>query len=49
MNRHLNFPVFVMLAAASATSVFGQAVAPTVASANSGTESAAWIPDLSGM
>ena len=39
----------VTLAAAAATPAFGQAVAPTVAPANSGKESAASVPDFSGM
>src|SRR5260370_34837407 len=43
------FLLVVILAAAAATPAFGQAVAPTVAPANSGKESAASIPDFSGM
>ena len=39
----------VTLAAAAATPVFGQAVAPTVGSADSGGQSAASIPDFSGI
>src|SRR6516162_1104019 len=39
----------VTLAAAAATPVFGQAVAPTVGSADSGGQSAAYIPDFSGI
>ena len=44
-----DFLLVVILAAAAATPAFGQAVAPTVAPANSGKESAASIPDFSGM
>jgi hypothetical protein len=44
-----NFLLVVALAAAAATPAFGQAVAPTVAPANSGKESAASVPDFSGM
>jgi hypothetical protein len=45
-----DFLLVVTLAAAVATPAFGQAVAPTVAPANSGKEkSAASIPDFSGM
>ncbi len=44
-----DFLLVVTLAAAAATPAFGQAVAPTVAPANSGKESAASIPDFSGM
>src|SRR5229473_3317182 len=43
------FLLIVTLAAAAATPALGQAVAPTVAPANSGKESAASIPDFSGM
>jgi hypothetical protein len=43
-----NFLLIVTLAAA-ATPAFGQAVAPTVAPANSGKEGAASVPDFSGM
>ena len=39
----------VTLAAVAATPAFGQAVAPTVSLANSGKESAAPIPDFSGI
>jgi len=39
----------VTLAAAAATPAFGQAVVPTVGSADSGGESAASIPDFSGI
>jgi hypothetical protein len=41
--------LLVTLAAAAATPAFGQTVAPTVAPANSGKESAASIPDFAGM
>ncbi len=44
-----NFPLVFMLAAAVVTPVFGQAVAPTVGPAGSEEESAASIPDLSGI
>jgi hypothetical protein len=44
-----NFLWLMTLAAAAATPGFGQAVAPTVAPANSGKESAASIPDFSGL
>ena len=47
--RRRGFLLIVTLAAAAATPAFGQAVAPTVAPANSGKESAASIPDFSGM
>src|SRR6202049_1158018 len=40
-----NFPLAFTLAAAVATPAFGQAVAPTVGSANGGSESAEAIPD----
>jgi hypothetical protein len=43
-----NFPLVFTLAAVVATPVFGQSVAPTVGSANSGKESGASIPDISG-
>src|SRR5216684_3275596 len=44
-----DFLLVVTLAAAAATPAFGQAVAPTVAPANTGKESATSIPDLSGI
>src|SRR5271167_3741322 len=44
-----DFLLVMALAAAAVTPVFGQAVAPTVAPANSGKESAASVPDFSGM
>jgi len=44
-----DFLLLVTLAAAAATPAFGQTVAPTVAPANSGKESAASIPDFAGM
>ena len=47
--RWRDFPLVVTLAAAAATLAFGQAVAPTVAPAGSGKESALFIPDFSGM
>jgi hypothetical protein len=43
-----NFSLVFILAAVVATPVFGQSVAPTVGSANSGKESGASIPDISG-
>jgi hypothetical protein len=43
-----DFLLVVVLGAAAAPA-FGQAVAPTVAPANSGKESAASVPDFSGM
>jgi hypothetical protein len=43
-----DFLLVVTLAAAAATPAFGQAVAPTVAPADSGKESAASVPDFSG-
>jgi hypothetical protein len=43
-----DFLLVVTLAAVVATPVFGQSVAPTVGSANSGKESGASIPDISG-
>src|ERR1700674_4088999 len=43
------FLLVVTLAAAATTPAFGQAVAPTVASTNSGKVSAASTPDFSGM
>ena len=48
MNVQRDFLLVVTLAAATATSVFGQSAAPTVGSANSGKESGASIPDISG-
>ena len=44
-----DFLLVVTLAAAAATPALGQAVAPTVAPANRGKESAASVPDFSGM
>src|SRR5215468_2035539 len=44
-----DFLLALALAAAAATPAFGQAEAPTVAPANAGEESAASIPDFSGM
>jgi len=44
-----NFLLATTLAAAAATQAFGQALAPTVTQANSGTEGAVSIPDLSGI
>src|ERR1700729_1534230 len=44
-----DFLLLVTLAATAATPALGQAVTPSVAPANSGTESPASIPDLSGM
>jgi hypothetical protein len=49
MNVQRDFLLIVTLAAATATPIFGQSVAPTVGSANSGKESEASIPDISGM
>src|SRR5229473_1762136 len=49
MKQRRHFLLVVTLAAAAATPVFGQAVAPTVSPANSGKESAAPIPDFSGI
>jgi hypothetical protein len=43
-----DFLLVVTLAAATATPVFGQSTAPTLGSANSGKESGASIPDISG-
>src|SRR5579871_3017174 len=43
-----NFPLVFTFAAAVVTPAFGQAVAPTIAAAYGGSESAASIPDLSG-
>src|SRR6516162_8780967 len=48
MNVQRDFLLVVTLAAAAATPVFGQSVAPTVGSANSGKGSGASIPDISG-
>jgi hypothetical protein len=44
-----DFLLVVALTAAAATPAFGQAVAPAVAPANSGKESAASVPDFTGM
>jgi Resolvase, N terminal domain len=44
-----NLLLLAALAAAAATPAFGQAVAPAIGLANSGTQSAASIPDFSGM
>jgi len=49
MHRQRNFLLLLTLGAAVATPAFGQAVAPTVGPADSGTQSAVSIPDLSGM
>src|SRR5258708_2188591 len=49
MKQRRYFLLGVALAAAAATPAFGQAVAPTVSPANSGKESAAPIPDFSGI
>src|SRR5258708_29499801 len=49
MKQRRYFLLGVALAAAGATPAFGQAVAPPVAPANSGKESAAPIPDFSGI
>jgi hypothetical protein len=46
--RRRDFLLVVTLAAAAAMPAFGQAVAPTVGKANSGSESAASVPDFSG-
>jgi hypothetical protein len=46
--RRRDLLLVVSLATAAATPVFGQALAPTVAVANSGQESTASIPDFSG-
>ena len=43
-----DFLLVVTLAAATATPVFGQSTAPALGSANSGRESGASIPDISG-
>jgi hypothetical protein len=47
--QRLDFLLVVTLAAAAASPAFGQAVAPTVGPAKSGNESAASIPDFSGI
>jgi len=47
--RRWGFLLVVTLAASAATPALGQAVAPTVAPGNSGKESAASIPDFSGI
>src|SRR3979490_1751451 len=44
-----NFPLVFTLAAAVVTPAFGQAVAPPVGPAGNGEESAASIPDFSGI
>src|SRR6266446_9051378 len=49
MKQRRYFLLVVTLAAAAAAPAFGQAVAPTVSPANSGKESAAPIPDFSGI
>jgi hypothetical protein len=50
MNLHRrDFLLVATLAAAAATPAFGQAVAPTIGPAHSGEESAASIPDFSGI
>jgi hypothetical protein len=48
MNVQRDFLLVVTLAAAAATSVFGQSVAPAVGVADSGKESGASIPNISG-
>ena len=48
MNVQRDFLLVATLAAATAAPVFGQSVAPTVGAANSGKESTASIPDISG-
>jgi hypothetical protein len=48
MNVQRDFLLVATLAAAAATPVFGQSVAPTIGAANSGKESIASIPDISG-
>jgi hypothetical protein len=48
MNVRRDFLLVATLAAATATPVSGQSVAPTVGPANSGKESIASIPDISG-
>jgi hypothetical protein len=48
MNVQRDFLLAVTLAAATVTPVFGQSVAPTAASANSGEESGVSVPDISG-
>jgi len=47
--RQRDFPLLVTLMAAVATPALGQTVAPAVGSATSGTQSAASIPDFSGI
>ena len=48
MNSHRDFLLVMTLAATAVTTVFGQSVAPTVGSADSGKGNGASIPDLSG-
>jgi|HubBroStandDraft_6_1064221.scaffolds.fasta_scaffold117422_2 hypothetical protein len=48
MNVQRDFLLVATLAAATAAPVFGQSVAPTVGAANSGKESTASIPEISG-
>jgi|SRR5580658_5512843 hypothetical protein len=47
--RCRNFLLAFMLAAAVVTSAFGQAAAPAASAAHDGSESAAFIPDFSGL
>src|ERR1700720_2303968 len=47
--RHRDFLLLVTLTAAAATPALGQTVAPAVESATSGTQTAASIPDFSGL
>ena len=49
MAKQRDFLFLTLWTAAAATPAFGQAAAPTVAPANSGKESAASIPDFSGI
>jgi hypothetical protein len=49
MNMQRGFLLLETLAAVAATPASGQALAPTVGPADSGTQSAAFIPDFSGI
>jgi hypothetical protein len=49
MHPQRKFFLLMTLAAATATPAFGQTAAPTIGPANSGTQSTASIPDLSGI
>ena len=49
MHRHRDFLLLVTLAATAATPAFGQTVTPAVGPTTSGTQSAASIPDFSGI